>query len=87
MGSGHRPCHRCIPRASHPAASPAILRSHIDCASLYGNEAEVGAALEDVISRGVVKREELFITSKVWTTDVEDVAAALESTLSNLRTP
>jgi alcohol dehydrogenase (NADP+) len=36
-----------------------------DCASVYGNEKEIGAALK-VIMMGGVSREELFITSKVW---------------------
>lgn len=39
---------------------------HIDCASVYGNEKEVGAAIAEVIAEGTVKREELWITSKVW---------------------
>ena len=38
---------------------------HFDCASVYGNEKEVGAALQDVLASGV-PREELWITSKVW---------------------
>lgn len=38
---------------------------HIDCASVYGNEAEIGAALADLFRRGL-RREELWITSKLW---------------------
>lgn len=38
---------------------------HFDCASVYGNEAQVGASLQAVMHRGV-RREELWITSKVW---------------------
>ena len=39
---------------------------HIDCASIYGNEAEIGEALEEAIQEGDVSREELWITSKLW---------------------
>ncbi|MCP3848820.1 MAG: aldo/keto reductase, partial [Gammaproteobacteria bacterium] len=42
---------------------------HIDCASVYQNEDEVGEALDYVVSRGLVRREELFVCSKVWNTD------------------
>ena len=60
---------------------------HIDCAAIYCNEEEVGRALSDVIAEGVVKREELWITSKLWNNShaPEDVKAALEKTLSDLQ--
>lgn len=41
---------------------------HIDCAFVYGNEKEIGNALKDIINSGKVKREELFITTKLWNT-------------------
>ena len=42
---------------------------HIDTAALYGNEAEVGRALQRAIADGRVKREEVFITTKLWNSD------------------
>jgi aldehyde reductase len=39
---------------------------HFDCADFYENEDEVGKALRQAIKDGKVKREDLFITSKVW---------------------
>jgi glycerol 2-dehydrogenase (NADP+) len=41
---------------------------HIDCAYVYGNEAEVGEGLKEVFKDGTVKRDELFITTKLWCT-------------------
>ena len=38
---------------------------HIDCARAYLNEASIGVTLQEQISRGVLKREDIFITSKV----------------------
>ena len=38
----------------------------IDTASLYFNEEAIGEAVEEAINKGKVKREELFITTKVW---------------------
>lgn len=39
---------------------------HIDTAWLYQNEAEVGQGLRQAIDKGIVKREDVFITTKVW---------------------
>lgn len=60
---------------------------HIDCAFIYGNESEIGQALAESISDGIVKREELWITSKLWNSShtPEDVKPALEKTLADLQ--
>ena len=41
----------------------------IDTAAAYENETAVGKAIKRVIAEGIVQREELFITTKLWITD------------------
>lgn len=59
----------------------------LDGAEDYGNEKEVGEGVARAISEGLVKREELFVVSKLWNTyhGKEHVALALERTLSDLK--
>ncbi|NJO88925.1 MAG: aldo/keto reductase [Chloroflexia bacterium] len=60
---------------------------HIDCAHIYENEAEIGRAIKDAISDGEVKREELWITSKLWNNShgKDNVIPALQKTLADLQ--
>ena len=60
---------------------------HIDCAPIYGNEPEIGQALDDSFVKGVVRRDEIWITSKLWNDShlPEDVGPAMERTLQDLR--
>ena len=64
----------------------AIGYRHFDCASVYCNEDAVGAALEDVI-RGGIKREEIWVTSKLWNDKhgEKDVIASCRKSLADLR--
>lgn len=60
---------------------------HIDCAAIYANEAEIGEALAGCFDAGLVKRDELFITSKLWNNAhaPADVEPALRKSLAALR--
>jgi len=60
---------------------------HIDCAPVYKNEKEIGAALKEVFQSGIVKREELFITSKLYNDahGKDDVLPALKQSLQDLQ--
>lgn len=57
---------------------------HIDTAALYGNESGVGKAVKD----SGLKREEVFITSKLWNTErgYDKAIASFNKTLENLET-
>lgn len=60
---------------------------HIDCARVYGNEAEIGNALRDAISEGQVRREDLWITSKLWNNSHGrgNVVGTLRNSLQDLK--
>ena len=59
---------------------------HIDCASVYANEAEIGQAFESCLENGIA-REHLWITSKVWNDShaPQDVIASCRRSLADLR--
>ncbi|XP_049737437.1 prostaglandin-E(2) 9-reductase-like isoform X1 [Elephas maximus indicus] len=60
---------------------------HIDSAYVYQNEEEVGRAIRSKIAGGIVKREDIFFTSKLWATFLrpELVRPALEKSLKKLQ--
>lgn len=59
---------------------------HIDTAAAYRNEKSVGKAVQDFINESGVKREELFITTKLWNLDhgYENTKRAIKTSLENL---
>ncbi len=68
IGMGTFGSDRFTPEQVSSAVAGAIKAGYrlFDCASVYGNEDLIGKVFEDAIKSGEVKREELFITSKVW---------------------
>jgi alcohol dehydrogenase (NADP+) len=60
---------------------------HVDCASVYENESEVGEALDAVLGHYKLSRRDVFVTSKLWNTDhaPERVRVACEKTLRDLK--
>lgn len=59
---------------------------HFDTAFAYQNEAEIGRAIREKIAEGKVKREDIFVTSKLWTTEfsIEKVVPACKGSLDRL---
>lgn len=56
----------------------------IDTARIYGNEEAVGRAIQRAIDEGICTREEIFVTTKMWTSDYEDGDAAIDASLERL---
>ena len=61
---------------------------HIDCAAVYGNEREIGIALQELYTEGTVRREDIWLTSKVWNDHHGDgdVLLSCAQTLKDLQT-
>ena len=59
---------------------------HLDAAERYRNEAEVGAALKELFDAGTVRRDDLFVTTKLWNNNhrPERVKPALQTSLDRL---
>jgi alcohol dehydrogenase (NADP+) len=59
---------------------------HLDCASVYGNESQIGTVLQEIFGSGFLRREDLWITSKVWNDMHGRVVESCKQSLSMLRT-
>src|ERR1700758_3872784 len=59
---------------------------HFDCAERYGNEREVGSALQAGLAAGRIAREDIFVTTKLWNSNhrPERVEPAFEASLERL---
>jgi len=57
---------------------------HFDTASLYRSECPLGDALKDAFLKGLVAREEVFVTTKLWCGDLDDPVSALRTSLKSV---
>jgi diketogulonate reductase-like aldo/keto reductase len=58
---------------------------HIDCASVYGNEKNIGSVFNEIFKSGYLKREDLWITSKVWNNMHDKVIDSCKQSLEDLQ--
>lgn len=56
----------------------------IDTAKIYGNEEGVGRGIRRAINDGIVSREEIFVTAKLWTDDYDSADEAINASLERL---
>ena len=57
----------------------------IDTASAYGNEEEIGQAIREAIDEGIIKREDIFVTTKLYPgSEMENPEAAIQDCLDRL---
>lgn len=78
-----------IPRPDTAAAVVEAVRAgyrHFDSAADYANEAETGEGIKQAMAEGLVSREELWVTSKLWNTfhSADHVEEACRKTLADL---
>jgi alcohol dehydrogenase (NADP+) len=92
-GSGQIPALGCGTLTADLAATKTLTRDalaagfrHFDCAERYRNEREVGEALHEALAAGKVKREDLFMTTKLWNTNhrPERVEPAFNASMDRL---
>ncbi len=60
---------------------------HLDCAERYRNESAVGEAMQEVFAAGAIRREDVFVTTKLWNSNhrPERVRPAFEASLQRLQ--
>jgi alcohol dehydrogenase (NADP+) len=83
FGSDHVTAHQVAEAVKGAAAAG---YRHFDCASVYGNEKEIGVELNEIV-RGGLAREQLWIASKLWNDKhaEDDVIASCRQSLADLR--
>lgn len=72
--------------AAAVVGAAAVGYRHFDCAAVYGNEALIGGALQQIMAGGI-RRDELWVTSKLWNDKhaEQDVIPAFQQSLADLQ--
>ena len=85
ISAGHDVLHLVNTASSWQLLPPAL--QHIDTAEQYGNEDRIGAALSTMMGAGRVKREELWVTTKLWSNNhaAANVKKAAKASLAKLQ--
>ncbi|KAL7402214.1 hypothetical protein ABVT39_011465 [Epinephelus coioides] len=79
-----------LPRTSVQGAVETAIAAgyrHIDTALCYKNEVDIGKALRSKIEQGIIRRQDMFIVSKLWSTfhAPEDIPVCLNKSLNDLQ--
>lgn len=79
-----------LPRTSMQGAVEAAIAAgyrHVDSAHSYKNEVDIGKALQSKIQQGVIRRQDMFMVSKLWCTHhaPEDIPLCLNQSLKDLQ--
>jgi len=87
IGMGTFGSDRFTPEEVSAAVAGAIRCGYrmFDCAACYGNEDRIGEAFREAFDEGIVKREELFITTKVWNDMHERVEESCKKSIADLQ--
>lgn len=75
------------PKECYDAVYEAIKTGYrlFDTAAVYGNEEALGKAVKDAIANGLCTRDEIFITSKLWVSDMKNEETAYQGVLNSLK--
>src|ERR1700688_1387879 len=93
-GSGAIPAVGCGTLIPDPLATKQATKTalevgfrHLDCAERYRNEEAVGDAMQAVFNAGMIRREDIFVTTKLWNTNhrPERVKPAFDASLRRLQ--
>ncbi|HIW22237.1 MAG TPA: aldo/keto reductase [Candidatus Dorea intestinavium] len=87
MGMGTFGSDRFTPEEVSTAVAGALRSGYrlFDCASVYGNEDLIGKVFEDAFTEGVVKREDIFVMTKVWNDMHRDVRKSCLKSIADLK--